>query len=87
MLSKCAAVLRSFHPPLAPSSSPPLPLSHFFPQLFSHLSTHLSPHASPLPQAYISRPRLESFSLTADMMYISSNCPRIVRALLEICLK
>jgi hypothetical protein len=38
-------------------------------------------------QAYMARPRVESFSLTADMMYISSNCPRIMRALFEICMR
>jgi len=35
-------------------------------------------------QAYISRARMESFSLTADMMYVASNAPRIARALFEI---
>ena len=38
-------------------------------------------------QAYISRARLDSFSLTADMLYISSNAPRIARALFEIVLR
>lgn len=40
-----------------------------------------------LMQAYVSRARIESFSLTADMMYVSSNAPRIARALYEICLR
>ena len=38
-------------------------------------------------QAYVSRARAESFSLTADMMYVSQNAPRICRALFEICLR
>ena len=38
-------------------------------------------------QAYVSRVRMESFSLTADMMYVSTNAPRICRALFEICLR
>lgn len=41
----------------------------------------------PHDQAYISRARLDSFSLTADMLYISSNAPRIARALFEIVLR
>jgi activating signal cointegrator complex subunit 3 len=40
-----------------------------------------------LLQAYVSRARVESFSLTADMNYVSSNAPRISRALYEICLR
>ena len=40
-----------------------------------------------LLQAYISRARMDSFSLTADMMYVSQNAPRICRALFEICLR
>lgn len=40
-----------------------------------------------VPQAYISRARVDSFSLTADLMYVSSNAPRIARALFEICLR
>ncbi|KAK9850259.1 hypothetical protein WJX84_005584 [Apatococcus fuscideae] len=40
-----------------------------------------------LLQAYVSRTRMESFSLTADMMYISQNAPRIARALFEIALR
>ena len=40
-----------------------------------------------LLQAYIARARMESFSLTADMMYVSQNAPRICRALFEICLR
>ncbi len=35
----------------------------------------------------MSRARMESFSLTADMMYVSQNAPRICRALFEICLR
>ncbi len=38
-------------------------------------------------QAYISRARIESFSLIADLNYISQNAPRICRALFEICLR
>ena len=30
---------------------------------------------------------MDSFSLTADLMYVSSNAPRISRALFEICLR
>jgi hypothetical protein len=37
-----------------------------------------------LSQAYISRARVDSFSLTADMMYVAANAPRIARALFEI---
>ncbi|GAX76248.1 hypothetical protein CEUSTIGMA_g3692.t1 [Chlamydomonas eustigma] len=40
-----------------------------------------------LMQAYVSRLRIDSFSLTADMMYVSQNVPRIMRALFEICLR
>ena len=40
-----------------------------------------------LMQAYISRARIESFSLIADLNYISQNAPRICRALFEICLR
>ncbi|KAK9785880.1 hypothetical protein WJX73_006814 [Symbiochloris irregularis] len=40
-----------------------------------------------LLQAYISRARMDSFSLTADMMYVSQNAPRICRAAFEICLR
>ena len=35
----------------------------------------------------MSRARLDSFSLIADMMYVSNNAPRLVRALFEICLR
>ena len=38
-------------------------------------------------QAYVSRARVESFSLIADMMYVSSNAPRIARSVFEICLR
>lgn len=40
-----------------------------------------------LLQAYISRARIESFSLIADLNYVSQNAPRICRALFEICLR
>ncbi|KAL0039926.1 hypothetical protein WJX77_011783 [Trebouxia sp. C0004] len=40
-----------------------------------------------LLQAYVSRARVESFSLIADMMYVSSNAPRIARSVFEICLR
>ena len=43
--------------------------------------------ARPGAQAWIGRARLESFSLTADMMYVSQNAPRIMRAVFEICLR
>jgi hypothetical protein len=38
-------------------------------------------------QAFISRARLESFSLVADSSYISQSIARVMRALFEICLK
>ncbi|KAK9814715.1 hypothetical protein WJX72_010327 [[Myrmecia] bisecta] len=40
-----------------------------------------------LLQAFVSRARVESFSLIADLMYVSQNAPRIARALFEICLR
>ena len=43
--------------------------------------------ANALIQAWVSRWRLESFSLTADMMYVSQNAPRLARALFEVCLR
>ncbi|GIL81339.1 hypothetical protein Vretifemale_10405, partial [Volvox reticuliferus] len=43
--------------------------------------------ANVLMQAWISRARVESFSLTADLMYVSQNAPRIMRAIFEICLR
>eukprot|EP00879_Flechtneria_rotunda_P031132 GHRR01033984.1.p1 GENE.GHRR01033984.1~~GHRR01033984.1.p1 ORF type:complete len:725 (+),score=211.87 GHRR01033984.1:283-2457(+) len=43
--------------------------------------------ANILIQAYISRARVESFSLTADLMYVASNAPRIARALFEIAVR
>jgi hypothetical protein len=46
------------------------------------VASDLRPHL--LRQAYISRARVDSFSLTADMMYVASNAPRIARALFEI---
>ncbi len=46
------------------------------------------PHMLCLPvQAYVSRARVDSFSLIADMMYVSSNAPRIARSVFEICLR
>lgn len=39
------------------------------------------------PQAFVSKPKLDSFSLIADLMYVSANAGRIARALHEICLK
>ena len=38
-------------------------------------------------QAFVSRARVDSFSLTADMMYVSTNAPRIARAVFEIALR
>lgn len=38
-------------------------------------------------QAYISRARVDSFSLVADLMYVSQNASRICRAVFEICLR
>ena len=58
---------------------------HFIP-LMSTASRQLTVHMLPL-QAFVSRARVESFSLTADMMYVSSNAPRIARAVFEICLR
>ena len=40
-----------------------------------------------MPQAYISRARVDSFSLVADLMYVSQNSARICRAAFEICLR
>ena len=40
-----------------------------------------------LLQVYISRARMEAFSLVADSSYISQNCSRICRALFELCLR
>ena len=40
-----------------------------------------------LLQVYISRARMEAFSLIADSSYISQNCSRICRALFELCLR
>ena len=42
--------------------------------------------ASILLQTYVAREKLESFSLIADLNYISQNAPRISRALFEICM-
>lgn len=47
----------------------------------------LSMCCTPALQAFVSRARVESFSLTADMMYVSTNAPRIGRAVFEICLR
>lgn len=55
-------------------------ISEACPFRFSRCSLHAA-------QAYVSRVRMESFSLTADMMYVSQNAPRICRALFEICLR
>jgi len=41
--------------------------------------------ANILLQAYISRARFDSFSLIADLNYVSQNAPRLARALFEIC--
>ena len=43
--------------------------------------------ANLLMQCYISRARPGSFSLVMDMAYMGDNCPRIARALFEICLR
>jgi len=43
--------------------------------------------ANVLIQSFISRARIESFSLVADMNYVAQNAPRIARALLDIVLK
>lgn len=43
--------------------------------------------ANILLQAYISRHRVDSFSLVADLNYVSQNAPRLARALFEICLR
>lgn len=40
-----------------------------------------------LIQAFVSRARVDSFSLTADMMYAAQNAPRIARAVFEIALR
>lgn len=42
--------------------------------------------ANILLQAFISRTRVESFSLIADLNYVSQNAPRLARALYEICM-
>lgn len=39
-----------------------------------------------LLQTFVSREKLESFSLIADLNYVSQNAPRLARALLEICI-
>jgi len=41
----------------------------------------------PCNQASVSRARVESFSLVADMMYMATNAPRILRAVFEIALR
>lgn len=43
--------------------------------------------ANILLQAYVSRARVDSFSLIADLNYVSQNAPRLARAILEICLR
>jgi Sec63 Brl domain len=40
-----------------------------------------------LVQVYISKGKVDSFSLIADMLYVGDNAPRIARALFEIALK
>ncbi|KDD72408.1 Sec63 Brl domain-containing protein, partial [Helicosporidium sp. ATCC 50920] len=40
-----------------------------------------------LAQAFVSRARVDGFSLSADLNYVSQNAPRIARALFEICLR
>lgn len=42
--------------------------------------------ANILLQSFVSRSKIESFSLIADLNYISQNAPRIARALFEICM-
>lgn len=39
-----------------------------------------------LLQTYVSREKIESFSLIADLNYVSQNAPRLARALFEICM-
>lgn len=41
---------------------------------------------SVLLQTFVSREKLDSFSLMADLNYVSQNAPRLARALFEICL-
>ena len=38
-------------------------------------------------QVYISRGRVESFSLVADMNYVGDNAPRLARAVFEIAVR
>lgn len=38
-------------------------------------------------QTFISRGRVESFSLIADMLYVGDNAPRLARALFEIAMR
>jgi activating signal cointegrator complex subunit 3 len=40
-----------------------------------------------LLQAYISRAKVKSFTLSSDMNYIASNAGRVARAVFEVCLK
>lgn len=40
-----------------------------------------------LIQSYISRSRIDGFSLVSDLSYVSQNVTRIARALLEITIK
>lgn len=54
---------------------------------YAVLTPRLAPPPACASQAYISRARVDSFSLTADLMYVSANAPRIARALFEICLR
>lgn len=55
--------------------------------VYAAIPPHPHIHTSTHVQSYLARPRIESFSLTADMMYISQNCPRIMRAIFEICMR
>lgn len=60
--------------------------------LCAEAATDMLPHVAYLertqrPQAFVSRARVDSFSLTADMMYVSTNAPRIARAVFEIALR
>lgn len=38
-------------------------------------------------QVYISRARVDSFSLVADMNYVGDNAPRLARAVFEIAVR
>lgn len=51
------------------------------------LVTSSADKAFVLLQAYISKKKVKSFTLTSDMNYIASNGGRVARAVFEICLK